>query len=868
MDPLSIMASVSSRLEILTSKYRTLETQLSSVRTKIEQTKQVLQISLVRRVLPETTKTLIENIVMEMDSSLTKIEELSEKKLIGKFYLFAGSLFSCFGAAYWGRKLQNLISDMDDALYYARMFIEVNTAGRIDEDVVRGPGEHFQTDSQKRFWKDRCENASFVDYDTLTKALTMVNYDPESVCKHAALGVLSGKNGVTPEAMASAFGDMSPRSWIRSRTRGPSRTIAFAGHVDTVNHVLIQNGWMITCSDDRTIKVFRSSILKHVMVGHERAVSVCCLIENDKDVLLCSGSDDHTVRCWNLDTGVCNFVHATGSKHPIGMANNMNNLLYFCYDSTDIVVINTTNGSPVTRISPMIGILTGIMCSETYLYASSVMGCVCHSDYHATEWFQRIPFVTSKMSFANYSLHYGIICSARRAAIVPNPDSINEIDFPDEVEIIWDIHTCEINGETVFFIAWESPNHLCISEINENMSMTTWTKSLRNTPNGRISTATFDDTGCLSLGLREGSTIYMVREHNYDVAVHVIGCRYGSNYFPEVSSQGNDIPVSSTNKQVLIGPRVQTEFGDSHGVHRNSRQAAILWNINDDIVMDVVHSLTGTICHTSITSEEESKWMLCKRVGSSCWIEKFGMDNKITKHVSIPDNHYPKNIYSMGNQYVVIEFYSNDDEQNSTTKLMVHDVWSPDQSTWSVSDMKVITTMDKYPVLISEGEKGVYYVDFREGYPPKTKAIDYDSNTFGNILHGCDGGDTSIILLTQSSIVYIKDVFAKHLDVCVELSPVESVGLMKISQNKFVLFGCYGRFFVYSMEPLARIKTCVTHPGTTIRSAAARDLVTWDARGAIIAVDRVCLHNISEEKTLNDLLSANGIISIPEIQDE
>ena len=98
------------------------------------------------------------------------------------------------------------------------------------------------------------------------------------------------------------------------------------------------------------------------------------------------------------------------------------------------------------------------------------------------------------------------------------------------------------------------------------------------------------------------------------------------------------------------------------------------------------------------------------------------------------------------------------------------------------------------------------------------------------------------MLLTDSEFVLIPDIFATRYTMCSVPAPREAVGVLKISDDRFVTCGNYGRFFVYSFNPLKLHQTCVTHPCRTIHSQKTKDVLAWDSTGAILSVskDLIC----------------------------
>lgn len=835
MDPLSFMTALLGRVESIINNYRHLNSTMSLVRLNIEQAAYLFRLTGVQMAIPEITRVRVDSILLEISLTLDKVSQIVKRPyFVGKAYLIVGSSLSCFGAQPLTRKLRDLSDELNQVMQYTSLFLDASATEAANRQINSGPKQRFRTESQKRFWEEKCGNSSYVDYDTITQAFSLLDFDPVVVCRHAALGILSGKDGVTPESASEAFGDMSPRAWLRSRKRGPSRTIAFAGHVDNVNFVLAHEEWMATCSDDRTIKVFRDFVMVHVLVGHERAVTACYI--NTFANHLYSASDDHTVRGWNLKTGDLMWTHKTGIRYPRGISANDNEVVFFCHDSSEIVILSNRNGVPVNRILSTIGIVSDVYYTRDKLQIVSNSGyatIILPDDYHFRI---KTPLKNPKL----FASEDGVcaVWSRSKVGIIRVPgrqkQGMEEAEFPQPVKHVYDARLCEISGEKLLFVAWKAEEEeIHVSEFVVK-GLTGRHARVFICTDTYASTAKFDDFGNLYTGFENGSTFFLARALEYSTEKMIMGCRYNSNYFPEQASQGNQLMVSGVQDMVLIGPRIPTASGGKHGLNQSMRQAAIMWNTQNNSVTDVVNHIVGTVAHAPVCINDYV-WILCKQQGQKSWIERFGVNNHITQKIKITESDMiPRYVHSMSEKYVVMQMTA---QKGGDSRIVVQDVDQPDTHAWEIKNRNIITSLQTIPVMIIENNGTLQYADFRDGTPPKIDDIPVDATGF-NVIHACDAYETGILLLTDSEFVLIPDVFANKYTIYSVPAPPEVVGVLKIEENRFVTCGNYGRFFVYSFNPLQQIQTCITHPSRTIYSQRTKDVLTWDSMGAILRVNR------------------------------
>ena len=830
------MTALLGRIESIINHYRQLNSTMSLVRVNIEQAAHLFQLTSVQTVIPEITRLRLDSILMEISVALDEVSQIVKRPyFMGKAYLIVGSSLSCFGAQPLTRRLRDLSDELKQVLQYTSLFLEASATEAANKQIYSGPKQRFRTESQKRFWEEKCGNSSYVDYDTITHAFSLLDFDPVVVCKHAALGILSGKDGVTPESASEAFGDMSPRAWLRSRKRGPSRTIAFAGHVDNVNFVCAREKWMATCSDDRTIKVFREFVMLHVLVAHERAV-IACHINTSADQLY-SASDDHTVRGWNLKTGDLMWTHKTGIRYPRGITGYNNEVVFFCHDSSEVVVLSNRNGVPVNRVLSTVGIISGVHYTETRLLVVSNSGyatTLLPDDY---QFSIKTPFLNPRIFASDDGAC--TVWSRTKVAIVQvsrkKKNVVEEAVFPDPVEHVYDARICEIAGESILLVAWKAGEEdTRVSEFVAEGLAGRHASVFVDCIDTYVSCVNFDEFGNLYAGFENGSTIFLARTLKYATHKMIVGCRYNSNYFPEQASQGNQLMVSGVQDIVLIGPRIPTASGGKHGLNQNMRQAAIMWNIQNNSVTDVMNHIAGTVAHTPMYIND-FVWILCKQQGHKSWIERFGVNNHLTQKIKITESDMvPRYVHSMSEKYVVMQMIA---RTGGDSRIVVQDVDQPDARIWTLENRNIVTSLQTVPVMIIENNGTLQYADFRHGMPPTINDIPIDATGF-NVIHACDAYETGIMLLTDSEFVLIPDVFANRYTICSVPAPPEAVGVLKIAENRFVTCGNYGRFFVYSFNPLKQLQTCVTHPSRTIYSQKSKDVLTWDSMGAILSVSK------------------------------
>ena len=78
------------------------------------------------------------------------------------------------------------------------------------------------------------------------------------------------------------------------------------GHTDKINCMCLTSKYLFSASDDCTIHIWEQFKKKSVLRGHKQRV--ICLAYSHWKQLLCSGGDDNTIRCWNIEKNMCTAI--------------------------------------------------------------------------------------------------------------------------------------------------------------------------------------------------------------------------------------------------------------------------------------------------------------------------------------------------------------------------------------------------------------------------------------------------------------------------------------------------------------------------------------------------------------------------------
>ena len=100
----------------------------------------------------------------------------------------------------------------------------------------------------------------------------------------------------------------------RKENGGDHKTLAVLNHHKSSVRCMceLSNGWVVSGSDDKTLKVWDMTTKKVccTMIGH--MLCVLCVVEmkrrrsaDNNQIIIVSGSMDHTIRIWNGTTGQC-----------------------------------------------------------------------------------------------------------------------------------------------------------------------------------------------------------------------------------------------------------------------------------------------------------------------------------------------------------------------------------------------------------------------------------------------------------------------------------------------------------------------------------------------------------------------------------
>ena len=97
------------------------------------------------------------------------------------------------------------------------------------------------------------------------------------------------------------------------------------GHTYAVNYLIVHNNILYSGSDDYTIRAWNLDTNECITALREHTNGVICLIVHKN--ILYSGSDDRTIRAWNLDTNEC-ITALQGHTDDVRCLIVHNNILY------------------------------------------------------------------------------------------------------------------------------------------------------------------------------------------------------------------------------------------------------------------------------------------------------------------------------------------------------------------------------------------------------------------------------------------------------------------------------------------------------------------------------------------------------------
>merc|ERR1711974_577488 len=88
---------------------------------------------------------------------------------------------------------------------------------------------------------------------------------------------------------------------------------------------------LITCSDDRTVRIWDLFQGKEVRKLQGHTAAVYDLAVHAKTRVVCSASQDTTLRMWNIDTGTClsNLVGHKADVNSVHFVNGSNYVFWF-----------------------------------------------------------------------------------------------------------------------------------------------------------------------------------------------------------------------------------------------------------------------------------------------------------------------------------------------------------------------------------------------------------------------------------------------------------------------------------------------------------------------------------------------------------
>jgi len=128
--------------------------------------------------------------------------------------------------------------------------------------------------------------------------------DAQNILTHSADGF--AKCVISPNGrwIATTSGRQSVILTLWDALTG-AEVLSFQGHTKTINSCAISpdNTWVVTASDDQTLKIWDTNTGKHkfTLSGHTEAVNSCTISANGKWVL--SASSDRTLKIWDAQTG-------------------------------------------------------------------------------------------------------------------------------------------------------------------------------------------------------------------------------------------------------------------------------------------------------------------------------------------------------------------------------------------------------------------------------------------------------------------------------------------------------------------------------------------------------------------------------------
>lgn len=876
MDPLSVLSLVTSTLSSLSGKYLHVRSLLSDAVTRLRQTEKLLTLNSLEVMVGADVLSYVGEILGDLQEMTERLERDMTRTWfgvpVGKAQMCAGAIVPCAGSARWAREISEKIDDLE----YAMDNFNTRVNLTIADAAVGGVSRVFKTTTQQRFWRDVCQDRTEMRHEDLARELRNLTLTPMESCLHVATGIMPGRGVASPQAVAASMGDMSPRSWVRSMVRGPSKTTAFAGHSEQVTSFAVSGEYLATCSEDRTVKVFRKMVLQKTMVGHERGVLHACFA-GDVPVklrpLVYSCSSDHSVCGWNVFSGERAFCSKTGTMYPESLAATSRGVYYTLRGASSVTVLDPLTGELMHTVSPNAGPLSCLAVWGDRVFVGTSYGSVVSADPAAfadcgprsadssrrgdalhraakprasldspllrAESMRPAPLAACGHKVVFFAAAGGryVLAGTRQVTVVgadaggsPTPMAV-----PSEVSRLlavgydaasdWVLCVCKTRDKSALFLQFRRETGEVVRR--EALVCTGEAEA--------VCAAVSPDA--LYVGWTDGSTTGYCLRSLVDT-FHVVGCRYMSTYLPEVSSDDAGVKLTVVNSSVVVGPR-QGRKDHEHGILANSRSAAFVWCTSDDTVHDATSLLNGYADHCSLSLC--SDWLLCRRNGwviQLCSLSSELPYVEVNKVCELECSEDPKALVNLGGRVVAVVLSDIADE---TDRIALVDV-AKKRSFW-VCNKKMVASLSPTAALLMHGPGGLFLVSLGESGVVEQEVV--LEEPLGTIpLCACQVGARDVAVLTPGSILLVRGALGEAGGGSPVVCKVTSVpchlecnSLYCLRDRVVLASGFNGRSFVIDLDRPERAPlTYVTHPSHLVHSQVAQQSVLWDAKGALLVV--------------------------------
>nr|WRJ70009.1 WD40 repeat-containing protein [Oceanusvirus sp.] len=848
VDPLSLTLTVIACLRGINEDHRSMRSSLRTATRRMEHLQRVLQIPNLELLVSSDTMQMVRSVLSEIHEATTELQSSLAYRFLG-IPVGAASVYlgGCLiGTRMWATRIDSLSRDLEDSMRFVDQHVAVS-----DAMMTMGSSSVFATRPQISFWRNFFGDMYETDHRQLARAFRNLSLMPERLCLHVASGIAPGRGYASVSALAAEFGTDDPLDWLLKRSMDVSKTTGFAGHSRRVTHVEQNGQWCVTCSVDRTAKLFRGDVLVGQMIGHERRVVMSCMSGADhEDLRVFTISDDHTLRAWD-STGGCTFVHHTGDSVPVFVACYGLQVVYFCKDHLSAKLVSGADGSAIRVVSPYSGVLSAVHCRGNAMWCVSVNGALSEMSMPdgVNAAYRRETVHLTHASILSSAIDAGIICvGGGMATFCPiNGGERRTVDAYDpscmtplavwmtraEGDLLVATRTFHNDDVVVTCISMELEFPSRAPEVFDQLCVKNAT------------CARFTSRRDLVCGTRDGSTVVLDNRWRYRKARTVIvGCMNNSTYLHDIASDALGVHVSLAKRSVLIGPRKVKENDYAHGVVSARDRAAYVWDVHTGAVRDATSDTWGVKVHTPTPTREG--WLVGVELqGKAVKIEPF--TKNVPSSLTYPDVRLGSSetvqcMLGVGDAHVVLEI---DDVPRMRHRVVMVRAGEGAEDKVGGGDEGEVTNIPSARILCSsEKEVVVFRCEERTlallSLDGTVTDMPYKPYNFTSASATWTRDGTAVVLCNGTlhrAKTMLDEPNLRRIDL-----PPDITGLAAITSDTIVGFGNLGRFFSIDLSGLEVTTTFVTHPSrATVVQTAVDDeitrIVAYDHQGALLHAD-------------------------------